>query len=314
MARDKTGARKPAELNPDSENRLNGGDEHSLATLGNAAAVAVAPGDVTSAISLTAGSLTYTQNFDSLPTTGTGLTAGMPTDWTFGRTPTALTTYGTGTGSSNAGNIYSFGVAGTNVVTDRALGSVSSSSNTYYFGANFTNDTGGTITSLLISYFGEQWRDGGNASLALQKLDFQYSLTATSVSAGSWIDWNPLDFTSPIATAVAGALDGNASANRVGISSTITSLSIANGATFWIRWFDIDDTGSDHGLAVDNFSMTAGVAGTLSIDDFGASEGNAGTTAFSFTVHRTGGTDGAVGATWTLNAPEAPASPTAAIS
>ncbi|HYD11759.1 MAG TPA: Ig-like domain-containing protein, partial [Allosphingosinicella sp.] len=32
-------------------------------------------------------------------------------------------------------------------------------------------------------------------------------------------------------------------------------------------------------------------------------EGNAGTTVFSFTVTRTGGTDGAVGASWTLNAP-----------
>ena len=44
-------------------------------------------------------------------------------------------------------------------------------------------------------------------------------------------------------------------------------------------------------------------AGTLSIGDATLAEGNSGTTSFTFTVLRSGGDDGAVSATWTLDAP-----------
>ena len=51
-----------------------------------------------------------------------------------------------------------------------------------------------------------------------------------------------------------GPLDGNA--NAVAVAGTITGLNIPNGATFWIRWIDATvDAG--HGLAVDNFTITA---------------------------------------------------------
>jgi hypothetical protein len=43
--------------------------------------------------------------------------------------------------------------------------------------------------------------------------------------------------------------------------------------------------------------------GTLAIGDVTLAEGNSGTTAFSFTVTRSGGSEGAVGATWSLNLP-----------
>ena len=65
-----------------------------------------------------------TENFDTLASTGTGIA------WTDNSTIpgwySTRTTYNSGTGSSNAGALYSFGVAGTNAVTDRALGSVAS--------------------------------------------------------------------------------------------------------------------------------------------------------------------------------------------
>ena len=48
-------------------------------------------------------------------------------------------------------------------------------------------------------------------------------------------------------------------------------------------------------------SVTITVPGTLAIDDVSQSEGDAGTTAYTFTVTRTGGTSGAVGATWTID-------------
>ncbi len=113
--------------------------------------------------SLTALGVPLVENFDTLAQTGTGIV------WTDNSTIpgwySTRTTYNSGTGSSNAGALYSFGVAGTNPVTDRALGSVASSgTGTVFQAARLTNNTGATITSLDISYVGEQWRNGGNAN------------------------------------------------------------------------------------------------------------------------------------------------------
>src|SRR4249920_3296039 len=74
--------------------------------------------------SITALGVPLTENFDTLASSGTGLV------WTDNSTIpgwySTRSTYNSGTGSSNTGALYSFGVAGTNPVTDRALGSVGS--------------------------------------------------------------------------------------------------------------------------------------------------------------------------------------------
>src|SRR5206468_3519580 len=88
------------------------------------------------------------------------------------------------------------------------------------------------------------------------RLDFQYSTTATTLTNGTWVDVDALDFTEPVTVGTVGLLDGNAAANRRAISGTITGLNIASGAIFWIRWTDFDATSNDDGLAVDDFSLT----------------------------------------------------------
>jgi hypothetical protein len=126
------------------------------------------------------------------------------------------------------------------------------------FGAQFTNTTGGTITSLAIGYTGERWRKGQTGTTN-DRLDFQYSLDATSLTTGTWIDVNNLDFTSPTTTGAAGAVNGNLAAQRSTRTATISGLSIPNGATYRIRWVDVDRTagnGVDDGLGVDTFSLT----------------------------------------------------------
>lgn len=57
-------------------------------------------------------------------------------------------------------------------------------------------------------------------------------------------------------TATVGAKNGNAAASQAALSASISGLSIPNGATVWIRWTDMDATGDDDGLAVDDFSLT----------------------------------------------------------
>lgn len=203
----------------------------------------------------------YGENFNTLANSGTSSIT--PLGWSFLESGTgANTTYTAGTGSGNAGDTYSFGPAGN---TDRAFGGIQSGSLIPTIGVTFINNTGAAITSLTISYFGEQWRLGALARV--DRLDFQYSLDATALNNGTWTNVDALDFTAPITGTVAGALDGNAAINRTQITSTITGLNIPNGSTFVLRWSDFNASGADDGLAVDDFSLTyiAGVANTVSL-------------------------------------------------
>lgn len=193
----------------------------------------------------------YSQSFDTLASSGTSST--LPTDWAFSESGTgANATYAADTGGLTTGNTYSYGSAGS---TDRALGGLQSGSVVPTFGAQFRNDiTGGTTIDLTLSYTGEQWRLG--ATGRTDRLDFQYSTSATSLTTGTWIDVNALDFTAPITVGTVGSLNGNSAANRVSISSTFT-ITIAESANFWIRWSDFNPSGSDDGLAIDDLSITA---------------------------------------------------------
>ncbi len=209
----------------------------------------------------------YTQNFNTLATSGNPVTVsdgqftGDLNGWHFieNNVLSATAAYRVGDGSGSAGDVYSFGVGSS---TDRALGGLRSGSLNPVFGAQFRNDNAAPITELDISYVGEQWRLGSTGRT--DRLDFQYSTDATSLTngSGSWTDHHALDFTAPVTSGTVGTLDGNVAANREMVTSTISGLNIAAGATFWIRWTDLDATGADDGLAVDDFSITASAGGT----------------------------------------------------
>src|SRR5688500_14261933 len=83
----------------------------------------------------------YTQNFDTLAVTGTANTL-LPVGWDFAESGTsANTTYAAGTGSSTAGNTYSFSAA---AIAERALGTLQSGTLIPIIGASFTNSTAAT--------------------------------------------------------------------------------------------------------------------------------------------------------------------------
>ncbi len=218
-------------------------------------AVVAGPALAAGSVSLTALDTAYIETFDGLALSGTAST--VPTGWDFSESGTnANTTYTAGTGSGTAGDTYSFGAASSE---DRALGGLRSGTLVPLIGVQLTNDTGATIDSLDISYIGEQWRLGQNtAGRAADRLDVQLSTDATSLtSPRTWVDQNGLDFASPVVAGTVGALNGNVSPNRTSRSLTITGLSIADGATFWLRWTDMDlIPGADDGLAIDDFSIT----------------------------------------------------------
>ncbi|MCS7040490.1 MAG: hypothetical protein NZP34_12860, partial [Caldilineales bacterium] len=190
----------------------------------------------------------YSQDFNSLVASGTGTTANLPTGWTFVEIGANNNiTYTANNGSSNIGDTYSYGASGS---TERAFGELSSGNLVSTLGVHFQNQTGGTIGKLIIQYYCEQWRRGdGTADV----LNFQYSTNATSLTTGTWTDFDTLDC---LPTTTAGsntALDGNA--NRTLRSGTITGLNIPNNSSVWLRWAAVDSSGFDDGLAIDDFML-----------------------------------------------------------
>ena len=203
-------------------------------------------------ISITNLGAPYSQDFNTLANTGTS-NSSLPAGWFFLETGTGANgLYAADNGSMNSGNTYSYGSTSS---TDRALGGLQSGSLIPTIGVQFVNNSGSTITSITINYTGEQWRLGTLSRV--DQMDFQYSLDASSLSTGIWTDENTLDFIAPVTTGTVGALNGNVAPNRTLISAyTITGLSILDGASFWLRWNDLNATSSDDGLAIDDFTIS----------------------------------------------------------
>ncbi|OSZ80023.1 hypothetical protein CAP36_01800 [Chitinophagaceae bacterium IBVUCB2] len=203
---------------------------------------------------------TYTQDFSSLGTSDITLAGGdlnnhspFLNGWFFSESGTIQNNIITANdGSATTGDTYNFG---TIAAADRTLGGLQSGALVPSYGFYFTNNNGNTITSLTINYTGEQWRLG--TAGRLDKLDFQYSLNATSMTTGLWVNVDALDFTAPVITSPTGALNGNLASNKTAISSTIIGLIIPNGATCFIRWLDFNATGAEDGTGIDDFSLTA---------------------------------------------------------
>lgn len=223
-------------------------------------------------ISLTSAGTPYTQNFDApasgLPTdsipTATTVTwnsstaslqafASLP-GWYVYEQDVPANTVRAGDGASNTGALYSFGVDDAN---DRALGSIcSGSTDDQAFVAIFQNNTGAPLGSFDISYRGEQWRNGGAAA---DVLTFSWETAAslpTSVSNTNLANLVAgLNFVPTVNGGTATQLDGNATFQN--LSATITlGAPLGTGEYLVIKWRDTDVTGGDHGMGIDNFSIT----------------------------------------------------------
>lgn len=208
----------------------------------------------------------YLQNFDTLANTaGSTTNTSLPTGWTISEAGGGARDneqYAVDTGGNNTGDIYSYGTIG---ATERALGSLRSGTLIPLFGVEFFNQTGTTITALDIAFTGEQWRLG--KADRSDRLIFQYSTDAISLTEGNYVDFTALDFATPDTSDV-GAHDGNSAANRTALKSTISGLEIAANTGFWLRWSDFDASGADDGLAIDDFSLSA--RSTLAVPEPGS--------------------------------------------
>lgn len=231
----------------------------------NAATLTVNPAPPPGPISIT-GNGTITENFDSLGSTAP--VAAYPNGWTgykfagtgtlpVGTVVTSATSpsISVSNGGGTSGTIYNFG---TNSDVDRALGTVASGGFTGAYGVSFTNNSGSTIegSNIRIGFTAEQWRQ--NTTVANEIWTFEWKLGGDITDPTGWTGATAFDINEILtAAASAGTVDGNSPGNFNTIALTnLTALTgWSNGETLHLRWRDADDTGSDCGMAIDDFTL-----------------------------------------------------------
>jgi hypothetical protein len=228
---------------------------------------------------------TYTQNFDGLASSDIGhdwVNDATPTlaGWHLFRvrsnsdsTPIAFSAYDASDGSADNGRFYSFG---TN--SERALGGLGAGFFGYppsdsagglsvnqiagWIAMGITNGTGTELAQINVGFDGEQWRDAGdNEPPYAQTMVLQYGFGASFATVGTWTTpGGDFDWTSPVFTLTAGAIDGNSAGRVADRGGTITGLAWQPGEVLWLRWIERNDPVFDHAMAIDNFSFSAGAA------------------------------------------------------
>lgn len=201
-------------------------------------------------ISINALSNAYDQNFNTLDTVTSGI---LPVGWLIFETGNPPFTYGADNGGLNTGNTYSYGVRG---IGERALGSLASASVRGTIGSYYVNNTNAFITSVNITFNMEQWRSGGRTTPDSSEFFYGINTSGVSPARGTWIKQSNLNLTSKF-FGTAGARNGNDTTNQRNYNITISNIAWMPGDTMYIRWTDIDVLGSDDGLAIDDFTLTA---------------------------------------------------------
>ena len=138
------------------------------------------------------------------------------------------------------------------------FGSPASGAVAGWIATSLQNNTGSALDGFSLSFEGEQWRNGGNASA--QSMVMQYGFGSTFGGVSSWsTPSGSFDWSSAVNSTTAAPVDGNAAGRVASLGGTI-STAWNPGDTLWLRWIERNDVGNDHGLAIDNFQFTAGQA------------------------------------------------------
>ncbi len=199
----------------------------------------------------------YSQNFDSLGagavtwTNNSTLPGWFAHQASGNQAPTTLNAplaAGTGTGSNSKGLWFNFGSG-----SDRALGgSPAGGTGAITYGVALTNNTGATITQFNLSFDWERWFDSDIT--VDQTLTFAYSLDATSLTSGTFTSVSSASVTY---STPQGSQVWAENPLVVSRSISITSINWAPGGTLWLRWQDVNEADGDHGVGIDNVSISA---------------------------------------------------------
>ncbi|MFC5272155.1 T9SS type A sorting domain-containing protein [Adhaeribacter terreus] len=193
----------------------------------------------------------YTQNFNSLPASGSSTwndNATLP-GWYVDNGP--ATNLVSSNGSDTNAGLKNYGITN---ASDRALGCVTSNaSGNFYYGIRLRNNTGATIRDFEISYRLEQWRTLNNRSTTV-KFSYKKGTTVTALSGSGWTDHSDLNIKTDKGI-VSGSVNGNSSGNYYNSGSILLSeIELANGEEIMLRWNDPDNNSIYLGL--DDITIT----------------------------------------------------------
>lgn len=206
-----------------------------------------------------------TETFDGMGVDGTltpvGWFAGWvnPTNHAIGVRTNLVAISDGSTISGNAG--FNVGVSNE---TERALGVHATGTgvpsgypSSRFLEAQIQNNSAQPIQSFTITFDGEQWRSG--TTVTNYVLATEYSVDGTNFT-----DLNLVFYPPETNTTAAAAMNGNDPANRVsGLTTSLTlPVAVPPGGVLYLRWFDLNDAGTDPLLAIDNFSFSTGVVET----------------------------------------------------
>lgn len=229
-------------------------------------------------ISFTGVNDSYSNNWDSLSTTVSAAWVndiGYPGWYLLTHTGAAISTINANAGGINGGNATgSFYSYGSTASTDRALGGLGSGGTYFsspsngavagYIAFSVTNNTASVLGSATVSFDGEQWRRGAD-SLS-QAMIFEYGFGATFSTVSVWTaPGGNFDWSSPQFSGTGAAIDGNVAGLVAGRGGVLSSLNWQIGDTLWVRWIERNDTGNDHGLAIDNFTLSVPSPGSVAL-------------------------------------------------
>lgn len=208
-------------------------------------------------VNITTGS--YDQDFGTANITSWTNNSTFP-GWYISGTFQGNTNLSASANSYNSGGFYAYNCGSDSKIGSRASGSASN----LYYGVVLRNTTGQAIRSIRVSYTGYQMSLATNGNnINTIAFDYVVSTTAPAITAGGGTGVTALNFQQLQNSSTSGGnqLNWYPCTQSRALSSCIP-VTIANNSYILLRWRDVDDSGNDHHMAIDDiqvdFDMTGG--------------------------------------------------------
>lgn len=155
---------------------------------------------------------------------------------------------------SNTGGFYTYECNGNN---DQKIGSrASGGSGTLRYGVVLQNTTGSAVSHVRVTYKGYQLSLAQNGNTNVIAFDYIVGTTAPGISASGGTGVAALNFTQLQSNGSSGSSQvmGYPCTQMATMSACITAA-IPNNSYILLRWTDVDDSGNDHHMAVDDIDV-----------------------------------------------------------
>ncbi len=155
---------------------------------------------------------------------------------------------------SNTGGFYTYECNGNN---DQKIGSrASGGSGTLRYGVVLQNTTGSAVSHVRVTYKGYQLSLAQNGNTNVIAFDYIVGATAPGISASGGTGVAALNFTQLQSNGSSGSSQvmGYPCTQMATMSACITAA-IPNNSYILLRWTDVDDSGNDHHMAIDDIDV-----------------------------------------------------------